>query len=218
MRYPARMLRLSVVIVLCALASVACGSPAPSARTPTPGLDSTVMSASATPDLNEIANEHFFNNFKTREAKATDVGYALYWLGSEFTVGGVVAAGPFVNDPRSENVAGVVEVLYQSMLSATSSDAELTLFEYSPADWAREMHVPRTGGKTVSIAGKQAQFFNLPDPNTKTTMLRLIVDFGGTIVIAEARTLLGEGRVDVNLLTDETKFLAVMQNLRPYPQ
>ncbi len=191
-------------------------------RSTTPTISPTSsVSTSTTLNVNQVADEHFANNFRTAEAKAKDLGYTLYWLGPQFTVSDVVSKGPFVHDLRPDDVPGIVEVQYSrdGPLSTTTRDAELTLLEISPTEWQRVKDSAYTpGGTSVLVAGKQSQFYSLPDPNTKITTLRVVVDFGPTVLVAEATSLLSAGKVDLNLLTDEQTFLSVLQNLRPYPQ
>ena len=102
---------------------------------------------------------------------------------------------------------------------------DLELVEYSPAAWgvaknSLEREPPGATSKLVTIQGQSATLLVIPAGTRPVNTVRLLLVFGDThvFVAASAGGSLMPGGPDLNPLIDEQTFLAVMQNIRPYPQ
>jgi hypothetical protein len=162
---------------------------------------------------------------------ASERNYDLYWLGPGFTAGGIEYWGPDVDDPDSDTAAigevrgGGLGMYY--LPSSTTCCGDLNLVLYSRPAWEmlqdrrRRGAQPRFESKEVEVNGQPAELrtvFNNPDPGIAARVL--VVDYGGTVVYAVTGSTNSSTATapDTNPLIDEEAFLAVMQNLRPYPE
>lgn len=205
--------------LLCSIFSlvvVACGSPAEQHGTPSTAIPTPTVS------LEEFITQHESANWKTALANAASEHYTLYWLGLDFSVQGVRLTGPIVSDFSSDDQPSLIEVGYlpEGLIDRTSRTASLSLTELSRARWEQSGSDLVSGAaRPVLVAGAAAQLYNnLGIPKRPDGGLRVIIDFGATVVVADVKVLNGAGGKDLNVLTDETAFLSVLQNLRPYPQ
>lgn len=111
---------------------------------------------------------------------------------------------------------------YSANVSATGS-VGLTIESYSQAEWDR-VHPngldATDGWKRITIAGREGELLRKPAGTRPVGHAVLAIDFGETVVAADASSggSRADGGPDVNPLIDEATFLAVMQNLRPYPE
>ncbi len=169
------------------------------------------------------SRESVFNNFKTVVASADRDGYTPYWLGREFTAGGLVFQGPVTSDLPGQVAGGGVRMEYNADLALRGSSGAvgLEVVVYSPAAWEKDRgRVDASATKFVRVAGQDAKLSAIAGGTRPVEELVLQLKFGDTTVIAIAGAggPLVPGGPDANPLIDEATFLAVMQNLRPYPQ
>lgn len=169
------------------------------------------------------SRESVFSDFKTVVASADRDGYTPYWLGREFTAGGLVFQGPITSDLPGQVAGGGVRMEYNADLALRGSAGVvgLEVTVYSPAAWEKARSTQDgSATKYVRVAGQEAKLFLIAAGTRPVAQARLLLVFGNTTVLAIAGSGGPEaaGGPDVNPLIDETAFLAVMQNLRPYPQ
>jgi len=173
------------------------------------------------------ADDQDYQNFLTLARRAPDEGYTMYWLGRQFEAGGLTFTGPSVSDYGLED-PGSVNMSYDAPVLGGRGGVSFQIFLFSPAAW----HVEEAAGrarlpsnlatKTVTVAGHSATLTELPRTvfNGAAAGFELQADLGGTFLRVQA-TRAGSptpGAAQLNPLIDEQTFLAVLQNLRPYPQ
>ncbi len=186
----------------------------------------------------EQVNRDLYGNFQT--AVASDRNYDVYWMGREFTAGGLTYKGPEASARAGSEGLGAgiglndPDHLALSYLpNCNCSSLQVTL--YSHEAWDRpSARPPRPDlqNRAVQVNGHEAQLrtrFDGGQVDSRT----IVVDYGRTVVEAVTSSifpapvkgrptvpggLLATAGPELNPLIDETTFLAVMQNLRPYPQ
>jgi hypothetical protein len=185
-------------------------------------------------DGNDDVDERFYGFFQ-RDAKVMqDMGLPVYWLGREFTAGGLTLRGPYAPEFGGEVEGGGIFFHYKSSLEraqreGTDADVEITV--YSPAAWQLAMDRilnPRTlttEGKvtrrTVTVKGRQAELISVPSGTRPVGKLRLVIDLNEVVVLAVARAFgpVSPGGPDRSIFINNPELLVqVMQNLRPYPE
>jgi hypothetical protein len=150
-----------------------------------------------------------------------DRAYQVYWLGKEFSAAGLVFQGPLVggfDNPRPD------EILTEYV--STKPGAFLTFSVMSSAHWEaardRVLGPLPTGGsrRSVTVLARDATLLSVSAGDRPIGNLTLIIPFGDAVVYASVASAgaATPGGPDVNPLIDEATFIAVMQNLRPYPQ
>ena len=170
-----------------------------------------------------VTEDHFFDNFKTVVATADKDGYTPYWLGRGFQAGGLEFRGPFAGDIGFSTgiTGGGAQFDYYATLVPGHGAVTLSISLYSPQAWAQS---PRNhpappgasqGAVTVGIHG--GQLVTVRDSIGVARYLE--VQLGATVLFAIVNQSIPQTPgPDPNPLADEATFLAVMQNLRPYPQ
>jgi hypothetical protein len=169
------------------------------------------------------SDDEGFENFK--EAAASDRNYDMYWLGRSFQAGGLVFEGPEV-----DGIAGIGDVegggLSMSYTAATGTCCgSLRMVLYSPSAWE---HILRLRARTrppladvgVVVVGRRiAELRSTFGPPGQLHGQILTVDTGSTVVevITSRVEPLAAGDPQPNPLLDRETFLAVMENLRAYP-
>jgi hypothetical protein len=164
--------------------------------------------------------DQLYDNFRTAAAGAARDGYAMYWFGRGFEAAGMKFNGPY---------SSIFEDLRPGGAGATydsSNGSSVHVNSYNAGAWAQAPEgrsvqpgvpaSPNVIAKPVNVAGRDAVL--------RTNMERGVVaeqrmdwQIGDTHVAASTSDLrTPEG--NVNPLIDEQTFLAVMENLRPYPQ
>lgn len=161
--------------------------------------------------------------YKTPIAAAQRSGLDVYWLGKEVLVNGthwdtIEAAFP-IGIGRSDGVA--VEVTY---LPTGDAPGSMDIRSMSPGEWA----VSETGvlappsvrvrTEEVSIAGTEALMFTYALESRSPSARGIILDRGDSVVFAYTPSWTGENGREDNPLMDEATFLAVLEQLRPYPE
>jgi hypothetical protein len=169
------------------------------------------------------ADDRGFRNFRERIKDAEDEGFDVYWLGREFTAGGLTFRGPSVPDEGDEVAGGGVEFSYDTQLP-TGGGTGISVYAFSPAAWALREQQQGTLDPHVTtrvmVHGHEATMVATTTATRPVNQRRLIVHFGETTVqvIAASGGAAVEGGPDVNPLIDEATFLAVIEQLRPYPE
>ena len=198
MRYAARMHRLLLIALsLTAAAAVAsaCGSP------------------------EERVNRQGFDIFKA--AVASDRNYDVYWLGRDPEVLGSAYAGPAAlarSDPGGQVEGGGLVTFYGQDPSWLEIDM------YSLDGWDRitasRPKSVRYESKSLTIDNHPAELLTRHNEGGDVQSRRLVVHFERTVVEATTGAVVPSTPTapQPNPLTDEATFLAVMQNLRPYPE
>ncbi len=173
-------------------------------------------------------NRDLYGNFETAVA-SPNRNYAAYWMGREFKAGALTYQGPQANAAAGSGGLGAgigvndVDGLQLSYTTTRCCELELTL--YSRRAWDRFdplSPLPGRERKTVYVNGNEAVLWTRYDSPGKVSSQTLIIDYGktvATVVTGSALpTIVSTPQPDPNPLIDEATFLAVMQNLRPYPQ
>lgn len=161
--------------------------------------------------------------YKTPIAEARRSGLDVYWLGKEVLVDGthwdtIEAAFP-IGIARSDGMA--VEVTY---LPAGDAPGSMDIRSMSPGEWALSetgvLAPPSVRVRTeeVSIAGTQALMFTYALESRNPNGRGIILDRGDSVVFAYTSSWIGENGREDNPLMDEATFLAVLEQLRPYPE
>ena len=177
-------------------------------------------------DSGEWADERFYGFFQ-RDAKIMEgMGLPVYWLGREFTAGGLTYRGPYAPE-----FGGDVEDGYLWMGYEPSSGTTFEITVYSPAAWqsAKDRilnpQTLTTEGKVtqrvVTVKGRQAELISVPSGTRPVGYLRLVLDLDQVVVTATARALgpVSPGGPDRTVFINNPDLLVeVMQDLRPYPE
>jgi hypothetical protein len=178
-------------------------------------------------NLGESDDERFYEFFQ-RDAKVMqDMGLPVYWLGREFTAGGLTYRGP-----HAPEFGGNVEDGRLFMGYKPSSGTSLDITVYSPAAWqsAKDGILnPRTlttEGKvtrrTVTVKGRQADLISVPSDSRPVNAISLIVELDPVVVAATAWSLgpVSPGGPDRTVFINNPDLLVqvIDDNLRPYPE
>jgi hypothetical protein len=178
-------------------------------------------------NLGESDDERFFGFFQ-RDAKVMqDMGLPVYWLGREFTAGGLTYRGPYAPEFGGDVEGGWLWMGYEP-----SSGTTFEITVYSPAAWqlARDRilnpQTLTTEGKVtqrvVTVKGRQAQMLAVPQATRPIGYLRLVLDLDQVVVTATARALgpVSPGGPDRTVFINNPDLLVqvIDDNLRPYPE
>jgi hypothetical protein len=181
--------------------------------------------AAAACDTPRRAPDQDYRNFQTAVASASKDGYAPYWLGRGFTVGGLSFTGPSTADFGGEVEGGGANFSYDADVLDGGGSVSLDVTLYSPAAWDRVKAVqgavpaPNAVVTDVAVPGGAGRLLQTRDSAGSIEQLRLVAQLGDTTVLAIAlRGNRATPGPDLNPLTDKRTFISVMQNLRLYPQ
>jgi hypothetical protein len=164
-----------------------------------------------------------FSNFQTAVA-APDRNFDAYWLGRNFTINGVEFEGPAVGElGRGEGGESLTFGYAAPAAGVCCFGLNVTL--YGPAAWEEVKRIRgdhNVSGTTrdVTIMGFPATFRKVVDPPGVIQALVLHVFADDTVIeaVAGAATPLTPSDPQPNPLVHEATFLAVMEQLRPYPE
>ena len=150
--------------------------------------------------------------FKTAVA-APNKHYTLYWLGTEFEAAGVTYRGPFAPGLGDVTDPDALTLSYPADTSAHGDGVKIQIASRSVVKIPADYGVPRA----VRVGTHDATLYT-GKLNGGGENLSIVVRFGDTVVFARTGYTVGPNGADLNPLTDADTFLAVMQDLRPYPQ
>lgn len=163
--------------------------------------------------------------FSEGVATVQAMGAQAYWLGWEFNAGDLVFHGPSRATIGTEVQGGGVVADYTAPLDNGNIPFQLTTYTRPAWDLAKEAVTnPKLRGiarKTVSVQGREGELLFLPGGTRPVNILRLVVDVGDVVLVAEAPSggPATPGGPDVNPFINNPDLLVqVMQDLRPYPQ
>lgn len=187
-----------------------------------------------------------YDNFRTAAARGPEEGYTAYWLGRRVTAGNLEFVGPIVSDDWDDHIiitgGGVVWMRYNATsaerrLRVGEAPGPLSILVYAQAAWIAQPQIGRdyvplgSTQRAVTVAGRPGTLITERSATGRLDRLRLIIDFSPTMVVADAVRsywstpyTLTPKEPDPALdaardpLMDEATFLAVMENIRPYPQ
>ena len=172
-----------------------------------------------------VTEEHFFDNFKTVVASAEQDGYTPYWLGRGFQAGGLEFRGPFAGDIGFSTgiTGGGAQFAYYATFDPSRFAGDLTLILFSEHAWAQSPQnrppPPGAAQRAVTVGGNTGTLTTASDPAGMPGGMILQLQLGATTILAVVPHLVPRTPgPDPSPLADEATFLAVMQNLRPYPQ
>jgi len=164
-------------------------------------------------------DEYFLRDVATVEA----MGLPVYWLGTEFTVDGLVFRGPYVSEFGAEVEGGGIRMSY--VLVGGNTPAYLTIYSRDAWELVKDrMMNPRSPGTThtsVSLLGRNADVFAAPGGARPLNALWLIVDLTDVVVVAAAGSggAIYPGGPDYNpFINNPDLLIQVMEDLRPYPE
>ena len=164
-------------------------------------------------------DKYFLRDVATVEA----IGLPVYWLGTEFTVDGLLFRGPYVAEFGDEVEGGGIRMSY--VLEGGNTPAYLTVYSRDAWEMVEDRTMnPRTPGasqRTVSVLGKDAEMFSAPGGTRPLNALWLIVDLSDVVVVADTNSggAVRPGGPDYNPFINNPDLLVqVMEDLRPYPQ
>ena len=178
-------------------------------------------------NLGESDDERFFGFFQ-RDAKIMqEMGLPVYWLGREFTAGGLAYRGPYALEFGGDAEDGYLWTGYEP-----TSGTTLEIAVYSPTAWqlARDRilnpETLTTEGKvtrrTVTVKGRQAELLSVPQGTRPIGYLRLVLDLDQAVVTATARAFgpVSSGGPDRTVFINNPDLLVqvIDENLRLYPQ
>ena len=115
-------------------------------------------------------DEYFLRDVATVEA----MGLPVYWLGTEFTVDGLVFRGPYVSEFGAEVEGGGIRMSY--VLVGGNTPAYLTIYSRDAWELVKDrMMNPRLPGvtrRTVTVGGRQAELIAIPLGTRPLNVLR----------------------------------------------
>ena len=186
-----------------------------------------VITTASCLNLGESEDERFYGFFQ-RDAKVMqDMGLPVYWLGREFTAGGLTYRGPYAPEFGSDVETGDLLMGYKP-----SGGTSLEIRVYSPTawqlvkDWVLNPRTLTTEGKvtrrTVTVRGRQAELISVPSGTRPVGKLRLVIDLDDVQVVAEASAFgpVSPGGPDRTVFINNPDLLVqvIDENLRPYPE
>ena len=173
--------------------------------------------------MDDGSNFNEYDNFVAATKRADSEGWKPYWLGRSFTAGQLTFDGPRVGEFGYEIEGGGTVYKYHSALA--SGSVGLDVYIYSSQAWTAAEAIGRTRRplgaaiRDVKLAGHDARLSVSKDSKGFVDQVRADVDIEGVMVRAQAeRATPLVGDVDLNPLTDEATFLAVLDRLRLYPE
>ena len=168
-------------------------------------------------------DEYFLRDVATVEA----MGLPVYWLGTEFTVDGLVFRGPYVAEFGDEVEGGGIHMSY--LLDGGNSSLALTVYSMNAWSLAKErVENPKIPGeprpvtrRTVSVGTREAELLSLPLATREVNQLWLILNMEDAVAVAVAGSggPVYPGGPDYNpFINNPDLLIQVMEDLRPYPE
>jgi hypothetical protein len=183
-------------------------------------------------ESDESADARFYGFFLRDVKTMEELGLPVYWLGREFTAGGLAFQGPYGAEFGGEVEGGGIFLHYTSWLDGTpfeGSNIWLDITVYGPAAWepvkdrilnprvlSTEGEVTR---RTVTVKGHQAEMISVPFGSRPVNRMTLIIELDSVVVVGAAASNLSPDGTELSIFVkDPDLFVQVMQDLRPYPE
>jgi hypothetical protein len=161
-------------------------------------------------------DEYFLRDVATVEA----MGLPVYWLGTEFTVDGLVFRGPHGAEFGAEVEGGGIRATYLAPLDGGNVAFRLTTYSRDAWELTKERVLnpvlPGVTRNSVTVAGREAELVSVPLGTRPVNTLWLLLDLGDVVVLATARA--GAPDEPPNPLIKPDNLIALMEDLRPYPE
>jgi hypothetical protein len=159
-------------------------------------------------------------------AKAQAMGVPVYWLGREFTAGGLVFRGPYTAEFGAEVPGGIQLTYLAPSQGAGQTSVDLSVQGRDAWELAKERITnPRTPGasrRSVTVLGKDAEMFSVPGGTRPLNALWLVLDLGDAVVVASVNSggPIYPGGPDYSPFINNPDLLVqvIEENLRPYPE
>jgi hypothetical protein len=168
-------------------------------------------------------NDYDPEEFRHAIANAQEDGMAVYWLGREFSAGGVTFDG--IESHRKESDGSPVGALPLHYYPTRGGEAgHLDVITFTKAEWeevSARVYSPASvtvKRSPVVISGRDAELiFGQLDARTVNSM-DVVIPFDDFVVLASTRRYYGSGNNQVNPVFDKDVFLQTLEELRPYPE
>jgi hypothetical protein len=164
-------------------------------------------------------DEYFLRDVATVEA----MGLPVYWLGTEFTVDGVVFRGPYVSEFGAEVEGGGIRMSY--VLVGGNTPAYLTIYSRDAWELVKDrMMNPRLPGvtrRTVSVQDRDGELILQSAGARPLNAIWLILDLSVVVGVADTNSggAIYPGGPDYNpFINNPDLLIQVMEDLRPYPE
>jgi len=159
------------------------------------------------------------DEYKKIVEEAEESGLDVYWLGKEFTAGGTRFDRIDPSIVEDGGQATSVELDYSPSDGTGSLDVSTVSSDLGRAEIADPAQFANIEKRVVTVDGRDA---------TLTTKWRrvgqgpsnrkLVIDRGDSVVIIFTSHFNGENGEEENPLMDESIFLAIAADVRPYPE
>jgi len=169
-------------------------------------------------------SEGGLDKYFLRDAAAMQaMGLPVYWLGTDFTVEGLVFRGPFGAEFGGEVEQGI-GMTYLASVDGGNTGLGLTVRGRDAwarlEDRVRNPGLPGVTRRTVTVGDREAELISIPLDTRPVNTLRLILELDEVVVVASA--LAGgpvhPGGPDYDPFINNPDLLVqVMEDLRPYP-
>jgi hypothetical protein len=185
-------------------------------------LAGAALSTSCDPDEQSDGLDKYF----LRDVAAVQaMGLNVYWLGTEFTVDGVVFRGPYGFEFGPEVEGAGIEMTYVASLDGGNIDFDLDVLSRDVWDLTKEdvlnPGLPGVTRETVSVGEREGQLISVPLGTRPVNTLWLVLDLGDVVVLATAGAggPVYPGGPDYNpFINNPDLLIQAMQDLRPYPE
>ena len=192
-----------------------------------PLLLSCSANGSKNPITEQQVNRDLYGNFQT--AVASDRNYDVYWMGRSVDAGGLTYKGPEASARAGTEGLGAgiglndADHLAIDYAPDCNTCVGIAITLYSREAWdERSARTPRSDlqFEAVQVNGYSAQLWTrLYSAGGEISAWIMVVGYGRTVVEAVASpSTPATDRAGAGPVMDKATFLAVMQNLRPYPQ
>ena len=166
-------------------------------------------------------DEYFLRDVATVEA----MGLPVYWLGTEFTIDGLVFRGPYGAEFGAEVEGGGIRAGYLAPLDGGNVAFRVTSYTRDAWELTKERvlnpGLPGVTRETATVAGREAELISVPLGTRPVNTLWLVLDLGDVVVLATAGAggAVYPGGPDYNpFINNPDLLIQVMEDLRPYPE
>lgn len=157
-------------------------------------------------------------------SRAQERGLAVYWLGEAITHDGKTLANAESGDLFNDS-EGSFEVAYADATDDDELEANLSVRTYALDEWAQQrstvldpINAPSPVIREIDLVATPATMVIQPLGSRTRNSVSLILSFNDGVVVARTNSVHDSDGTEMNPLIDEATFLAVMEQLRPYPE